>query len=209
MDCVIYARSSTSSQDHRYQIETLKKKAEAKGWNVKRVFAEKISGTINGNRRVEFSNMTQYLDNTTIDLVLVTEISRIGRRVVDVLNNVESLHTSDVGLFVNQLDMCSLDTKKNEDAVFKLLLQMLSIGAEMENDLRKSRQREGIDLAKRLNPNKYSGRKKGATTDRTTYLNKYSDIVDLINKSDLSIRRMADITGRSVNTVRKVKALLV
>lgn len=49
-----------------------------------------------------------------------------------------------------------------ENPVAKMLLQMLSIGAEMENSQRKIRQYEGIQLAKiKL---KYSGRIKGAKT---------------------------------------------
>ena len=83
---------------------------------------------------------------------------------------------------------------------------MLSIGAEMENNMRKERQMEGIQLAK-LN-GKYTGRKKGTKADPDYILKKYEDISDLILKSDLSLRRIAGISGRSINTVRKVKMML-
>jgi len=100
--------------------------------------------------------------------------------------------------------MCSLDNGK-ENPIVRLLLQMMSIGAEMENGLRKERQMQGIQLAK-LN-GKYNGRARGAVTSSEALLNKYEDVADLIKSSDLSIRKIAKITKRSINTVRKVKEL--
>ena len=82
---------------------------------------------------------------------------------------------------------------------------MFSIGAEMENDLRRQRQLEGIQLAKMKN--RYQGRKKGAIAGPKKLLDKYKNVVDLVGKSDLSLRRIAAITGHSINTVRKVRLI--
>jgi len=38
-------------------------------------------------------------------------------------------------------------------------------------------------------------------------LKKYPNISDMLDKSNLSLRRIAGITGHSVNTVRKIKQL--
>lgn len=92
-----------------------------------------------------------------------------------------------------------------ENPVAKMLLQMLSIGTEMENSQRKIRQYEGIQLARiKL---KYSGRRIGARTSPSALLNKYQNVSELIDKSDLSLRRIAGITGHSINTIRKIKEL--
>jgi len=92
-----------------------------------------------------------------------------------------------------------------ENPIAKMLLQMLSIGAEMENSQRKIRQNEGIQLDKIKQ--KYNGRRIGARTSPSTLLNKYQTISDLLDKSDLSVRHIAGITGHSINTVRKIKQL--
>jgi DNA invertase Pin-like site-specific DNA recombinase len=92
-----------------------------------------------------------------------------------------------------------------ENPIAKMLLQMLSIGAEMENNQRKIRQYEGIKLAQMKNI--YAGRKKGAKTSPSKLVSKYKNVADLIDKSELSVRRIAGITGHSINTVRKVKQL--
>lgn len=203
--CCTYCRVSSSSQNNERQILNLKQIAEDRGWLVKRVFQEKVSGATKADSRPEFKNMIEYLERTGIKLVLISEVSRIGRRVVDVLNNVEMLHGKGVGLFIQQFNIITFKDGK-EDPVAKMLLQMLSIGAEMENNLRRTRQFEGIQVAKISG--KYTGRKNGAKARPDDLLRKYSDVVDLLEKSDLSLRRVAQITNRSINTVRKVASLV-
>jgi DNA invertase Pin-like site-specific DNA recombinase len=64
-----------------------------------------------------------------------------------VLNFVELLHEKSIALYIQQLNMLTMENGK-ENPIAKMLLQMLSIGAEMENNQRKIRQYEGIQLAK-------------------------------------------------------------
>jgi DNA invertase Pin-like site-specific DNA recombinase len=183
----------------------LKDIANEKGWVVKRVFEEVVSGITNANDRKQFQQLLKYVDEHSIKLIMVSEVSRCGRRVIDVLNVVEDLHKIGVGIYIQQFNMVSYE-KGKENAMVKMLLQMLSIGAEMENNLRKIRQIEGIALAKLRN--RYTGKMKGATMSKEKVLNKHSDVVMLIEKSDLSIRKIATISKKSINTVRKVKQLL-
>lgn len=195
MDVIIWSRVSTNGQDNQRQILNLKEVAIQKKWIVKRTFEEKVSGTVKSTDRKEFNKLLDYALQYGIKMVLISEISRIGRRVVDILNVVETFHQKGIALYVQQFNMTSLNDDK-ENPVFMLLLQMLSIGAEMENNLRKERQREGIALAKLQN--KYSGRKSGSVADKDRLLEKYADIVDLCQKSDLSVRRIASISKRSI-----------
>ncbi len=163
----------------------------------------KISGTINLDREIS-NHYLNILKNSQYRFVMVSEISRIGRRVVDVLNFVELLHEKGIALYIQQFNMLTLENGQ-ENPIAKMLLQMLSIGAEMENNQRKIRQREGIKLAQMKNI--YTGRKKGAKTSPSKLMSKYKNVADLLDKSELSVRRIAGITGHSINTVRKVKQL--
>jgi DNA invertase Pin-like site-specific DNA recombinase len=115
------------------------------------------------------------------------------------------LHKKEIGLFLPRFRELTYENGK-ENPTTKLLLQMFSIGAEMENDLRRQRQLEGIQLAKMKN--KYHGRKKGAIAGTQSILKKYKDVVDLLRSSDLSLRRISSITNHSINTVRNVSILL-
>ena len=204
MEAIIYSRVSSESQDNERQIINLKQVADQKGWHVRRTFQEKISGTVKSGSRTEFKSLMDYIDKTPVQVVMVSEISRLGRRVVDVLNFVEQLHEKNISLYIQQFNMLTMENGK-ENPVAKMLLQMLSIGAEMENSQRKIRQFEGIQLAKIKQ--KYNGRRIGARTSPSALLNKYQNVSELMDKSDLSLRSIAGITGHSVNTVRKIKQL--
>ena len=204
MEVIIYCRVSTQTQDNERQIVNLKEVAQNRGWHVRRVFQEKISGTSETGARNEFKSLIDYLEKTTVDIVMVSEISRIARRVVIVLNFVELLHEKGIALYIQQFNMLTMENGM-ENPIAKMLLQMLSIGAEMENNQRKIRQREGIKLAQMKNI--YAGRKKGAKTSPSKLILKYKNVADLLDKSALSVRRIAGITGHSINTVRKIKQL--
>ena len=130
MEALIYSRVSSESQDNQRQIINLKTVAQEKGWNVRRVFQEKISGTIKSGSRTEFKSLIDYIDKTPVQVVMVSEISRIGRKVVDVLNFVEMLYEKGIALYIQQFNMLTMENGK-ENPVAKMLLQMLSIGAEM------------------------------------------------------------------------------
>jgi DNA invertase Pin-like site-specific DNA recombinase len=204
MDTLIYSRVSSESQDNQRQIFNLKTVAKQKSWNVKRVFQEKISGTVRSGSRNEFKMLLEYIDKSPVQVVMTSEVSRIARRVIDVLNFVELLHEKGIALYIQQFNMLTMENGK-ENPVAKMLLQMLSIGAEMENSQRKIRQLEGIQLAKLKGV--YNGRVNGAKSNPSALLTKYQNISDLLDKSELSVRRIAGITGHSVNTVRKIKQL--
>jgi len=204
MEAIIYSRVSSLSQDYERQLINLKTIAQEKGWHVRRTFQEKISGTIKSGSRTEFKFLMDYIDRTPVQVVMVSEISRLGRRVVDVLNFVELLHEKGIALYIQQFNMLTMENGK-ENPVAKMLLQMLSIGAEMENSQRKIRQLDGIQLAKMKGI--YNGRIKGAKTSPSVVMNKYRNVADLLDKSDLSVRRISRITGHSINTVRKIKQL--
>ncbi|MGE0077502.1 MAG: recombinase family protein [Bacteroidales bacterium] len=204
MDVVCYVRKSTEDQNWERQLVNLKEIAEEKGWTMVRTFSESISGTTKANSRREFTEMLKYAEVKGIKLIMLSEVSRLGRRVTDILNTIELLHEKGIALYIQQFNMISLEDGK-ENPTVKLLCQMMSIGAELENNLRKERQREGIAIAKVQN--KYCGRKEGAVADKDNLFKKYRNILDLLDKSELSIRRIATITGHSINTVRRIKKL--
>jgi DNA invertase Pin-like site-specific DNA recombinase len=199
-------RCSTVQQDYTRQKANLEVIAREKGWTLKRTFAEKISGNVKADDRKEFKNLLTYVKDNGVKLVMVSEISRLGRRVVDVLNQIETLHDHGISLYVQQFGMASLDSEGKENPTVKLLMQMMSIGAEMENNMRKERQRQGVALAKANG--KYQGRTRGSVASPEKTLTKYWDVVNLLKSSKLSLNQISKITGRSSNTVKKVKDLM-
>lgn len=76
---VIFARVSTNVQDYERQVNELTALANRNGWSVEAVFAEKVSGAKKNVERKELSKMVESIKSNSIDKVLVTELSRLGR----------------------------------------------------------------------------------------------------------------------------------
>ncbi|GAA5043124.1 transposase [Marivirga lumbricoides] len=206
MDICIYGRVSSEGQDYNRQLINIKKVAKERNWNVRRIFTDKISGNVQSDSRPAFKQMVEYMESNGITIVAVSEVSRLSRTVLGVLQTVETLHKNGIGVYVQQFNMISLE-RNIENPMVMLLLQVLAMGAQMENSIRAERQAQGIEIAKLKG--KYSGRSKGAKKSRTAYLNDYKDVTELLEKSDLSLRKISILTNHSINTVRKVKKLLI
>ena len=95
---VIYARVSTQKQDYARQIEELKKYASGKGAEVLAIFEEKISGFKKNEERTELQKMLAFCEVNHVDFVFASELSRIGRKAVEVLQFLEELNKINVGL---------------------------------------------------------------------------------------------------------------
>lgn len=78
--------------------------------------------------------------------------------------------------------------------------------AEMERQRIKERTTEGIAIA-RAN-GKYQGRKYGSVQTTEKLLQRHSDIVKKLEKG-LTIREIAQITGKSTATIQKVKKTVI
>ncbi len=102
MDTIIWSRVSSISQDNHRQVLNLKHVANEKGWTVKRVFQETVSGTVKTTDRKEFTKLLEYVETNGIKLVMVSEISRIGRRVVDILTTVDTFHKRGIAVYVRK-----------------------------------------------------------------------------------------------------------
>jgi DNA invertase Pin-like site-specific DNA recombinase len=134
MAIVGYARVSAADQDLTIQIEQL----TAAG--CERMFSEKKSGSqLDG--REEFEKCLQYLREG--DTLMVTRIDRFARSMRDFFKTIELLEEKGVAFKV--LHQPAIDTTT---ASGRLLRGILIAFAEFELEIRRERQREGIERAK-------------------------------------------------------------
>lgn len=129
-----YARVSSTGQSLDVQQEALA------GAGCDKVFAEKRTGTTVAGREaleaaLEFARES--------DVFVVTRLDRLARSSLDLQAIVARLNAKGVGF--RCLQQGAVDTTT---PMGKLVLGMLAAIAEFETDLRKERQREGIDAAK-------------------------------------------------------------
>lgn len=62
MEAIIWSRVSSQSQDNQRQVSSLKQVATEKGWVVKRVFEEIVSGTVKSTDRKAFNKILEYTE---------------------------------------------------------------------------------------------------------------------------------------------------
>ena len=77
--------------------------------------------------------------------------------------------------------------------------------AEIDYNNRREAQREGIARARA--EGKYNGRANGTSLSNAQLVAKHADIVAELNRGE-TIRRTAKLTGRSTNTVQRVRKAL-
>jgi len=150
-----YARVSTTEQDLTVQEEALK----AAGCEVIR--SEKVSGT-SRNGRSELQNLLDFARDG--DEIVVTRIDRLARSVRDLQNLVFEMNDRGVSLRTTEQ---SVDTRTSAGKCF---LDMLSVFAEFETNLRRERQMEGIAKAKERGV--YQGRKQTIDVEKVRELKK-------------------------------------
>ena len=154
MPLIGYARVSSSGQSLEVQRDQLL----AAGCS--RIFEEKRSG-LSQDGREQLALALDYVRDG--DVLIVTRLDRLARSITDLRQIVDRLTAKEVGF--RALQQGDLDTSTSNG---RLMLNMLGAFAEFEADLRRERQREGIDKAKTNGI--YKGRKPSVPVDEVRKL---------------------------------------
>ena len=126
MDVVIFGRVSTLIQDYDRQVNELTAICTQRGWTVRSVFTEKISGAKKNAERKELSRMIEYIKAQHIDKVLVTELSRLGRDTLQVLQVIETLSDMKVSLYIQNYKIETLNEDGKVNAMSQFLITILA-----------------------------------------------------------------------------------
>ena len=203
---IIYGRVSTTKQDYTRQINELSEYATRNDIEVLEVFTDVQSGKTKARQRKAAKEMFSYIRTNKVDIVLVSEISRIGRSAIDVQKNIDTI-VNEIGidLYIHQQGMRARDRQGNVNSAFKLVTDVLANVAQMEREQISERVKSGLQEAKRKG--KILGRPTGSAQTDQEVVKKYPKVVREL-RTGLSLRKIAAIANVSVNTVRKVKSAL-
>lgn len=210
VNAVIYSRvsSETERQDNQRQTRELTEYANRMGYNVIYIYEEKVSGLKKNADRPIFTKMLEDIDNgeKKIEKILVWEISRIGRDVLQSLQNIQLFTEKKIGLYIKNFNLETLNDDKTPNSLSMFMVQILFSVASMELEMTKNRMRSGYQNHIKNNGTKSVGRKLGQIQVESKTLERHADVLKLVRKGH-SIRHIACITNKSVNTVLKVKKL--
>lgn len=202
---VILARVSTQAQDYQRQVTELQEYCDRAGWEVTRVFANKVSGAKAVTERTEIVEMVEYIKSNDIQRVVCLEISRLGRNTLEALKVINYLNENGVSLYVKNYNLETLaDGKVNP--VASLICTILLEIASMERLTIKERMTSGRNqyIAKCKEQGIKMGRPSSYRKSDASYKEQYGKEISLLKKG-ISLRNVAQLTGTSVNTLRKLR----
>ena len=208
MKAAIYARVSSvgDRQDTTRQIRDLEKYALDNSIDIVKSFEEHISGAKKTKDRPVLTECLDYCINNNVYTLLISELSRLGRNVDDVLSNVQFCkeHHLNVYFQKEQLSIFNADGKKHP--FLTIFVSVLATCAEMERENIKYRLNSGKE--KYIAEGGKVGRKAGWTKSDEKLQEQYASVIKQLKKG-YPIRLVAKSEGVGVSTVQRMKKKFV
>ena len=203
---VLLLRVSTNSQDYEYQRTTLTDICNRNGWEIIHTVENKVSGAKKSEEREEIVELLEYVKYNKIDIVVATEVSRLGSDTLEALKIIEILNENKVNLYFANYGIETLLPDGTVNPIARLILTICLEISAYERNLIKYRMKAGYeDYLKRRkeNPELRLGRQ-GYKKDEQSYREDYAQELSLLRKG-ISLRNIQKLTGTSVGTLQKIK----
>ena len=204
MNAVIYARVSSlgDRQNTERQISDLKQYAAYQNLEISRIFEEKISGAKRNVERPILLQAIDYCKQNKVSILLVSELSRLGRNAFEVLATVKDLIDSGINLYMQKEQLTLLDGEGKPTLFAPIMIATLSTCAQLERENIKFRLNSG--RAQFIKNGGKLGRKIGSIKTLEQKKEQYKDIISFLRRG-YSIRTIATLTGKGISTVQRIK----
>lgn len=208
MQAVIYARVSSvgDRQDTTRQIRDLMKYANDNSLVIEKTFEEHISGARKTKDRLVLSECLNYCFNNEVDTLLISELSRLGRNVDDVLANVQRCKEHHLNVYFQKEQLSIFNADGKEHPFLTIFIAILGTCAEMERENIKFRLNSG--RAKYIEEGGKLGRKEGYKKSDEKLKEDYAGVIKGLRKG-YPIRMVAKTEGVGVSTVQRIKKRFV
>ena len=192
---VLYVRTSSFEQRTDRQLNNSK--------DYKLVIEDKCSGAIPFFERDGGKRIQKLISKNEISSLSVHQIDRLGRNLLDILNTIEFFNKKGICINFIQQGLKTLNDDGTENPIAKLTISILGVVAEMERNLIKERQKEGIFIAKAKGV--YKGRVKGSLVSNLEFLNKpkVKKAIEYLNNGMTGVE-VSKLTGLHQNTISKI-----
>lgn len=125
---VIYARVSSTNdrQDTSRQIEDLKRYAESQNIWIVKIYEEHISGAKKIEERQVLADCLEYCKKESVNFLLLSELSRLGRSTLQVLRSLEILHEAKVSVYIQNLGLYTLQPDGKVNPIASIMVTVLA-----------------------------------------------------------------------------------
>ena len=204
MKAVIYARVSSigDRQNTDRQVSDLTEYATFAKLTVCKVFEEHISGAKKNRERPVLLQAIDYCRQNNVSMLLVSELSRLGRNAFEVLATVKDLIDNSINLYMQKEQLTLLDADGKPTLFAPIMIATLSTCAQLERENIKFRLNSGRKLY--IERGGKLGRKIGSIKTQEQKKEQYKDIIAYLKKG-YSIRNVAKLTNKGISTVQRIK----
>lgn len=208
MQAAIYARVSSvgDRQDTTRQIRDLEKYALDNSIDIVKSFEEHISGAKKTKDRPVLTECLDYCINNNVDILLISELSRLGRNVDDVLANVQFCKEHHLNVYFQKEQLSIFNADGKEHPFLTIFIAVLGTCAEMERENIKYRLNSGKE--KFIAEGGKVGRKEGYRKPDEKLREEYAGVIKQLKKG-YPIRMIAKNEGVGISTVQRIKRRFV
>ena len=183
-------RVSTTGQTTDNQEKELLELCKRRDFKIVDIYKETVSGTKKNEDRKEFSRMLNDMKKRKWEKLVVWSVDRLGRDMKELIKTLSLLDDYNISLYSYQQN---LDT---DDSMGRMFFYFVSIFSEFETNIRKERQKVGIERIKQL------GKKYGGNDFISDEVKQ--KVIDL-KKNGLSYRKIKDkIDGVSLGSISNI-----
>ena len=201
---VIYSRVSSvgDRQDTSRQIRDLELLAKQRNLQIEKTYEEHISGAKKTQDRPVLKECLDYCFTNDIDILLISELSRLGRNVDDVLANVRLCKESHLNVYFQKEQLSIFNDDGKEHPFLTIFIAVLGTCAEMERENIKFRLNSG--KAQFIAKGGKVGRKEGYKKPDEKLQEEYAGVIKLLRKG-YPVRMIAKTEGVGISTVMRIK----
>ena len=201
---VIYSRVSSlgERQSNERQIEDLKILAKQKNYTIEKIYEEKISGAKKNAERPILTECLEYSIYNNVKILLLSELSRLGRDVDEVLKIVMLCKEHKLNVYFQKENLSIFDDSGKEHPFLTIFIAILGTVAQMERENIKFRLDSGRELYKRSGGK--LGRKTGYRKSKEEKAEQYAGVIKLL-KRGYPVRNIAKIENVGISTVMRLK----
>lgn len=202
---VIYARVSSvgDRQNTDRQISDLLDYVEYQKLELCKIYEEHISGAKKNSERPVLQQAIEFCKTNKVSILLVSELSRLGRNAFEVLATVKDLIDSGVNLYMQKEQLTLLDAEGKPTMFAPIMIATLSTCAQLERENIKFRLNSGRKLY--IERGGKLGRKVGSVKTTEQKREEHKDIISYL-KRGYSVRNTAKLTNKGISTVQRIKA---
>jgi DNA invertase Pin-like site-specific DNA recombinase len=174
------------------------------------VIEDKCSGSTpfferDGGKRIE-----KMISKNQVTKICVHQIDRLGRNLLDILNTIAFFNNKGICIDFIQQGIKTLNEDGTENPISKMIISILGVVAEMERNLIKERQAEGVAIAKANGV--YKGRVKGTRESNLHFLNKpkVKKAIFYLNNGmkGVEVQKLAELHPNTITKIKKLNQLL-